>query len=74
LAGIAVGWSQLIGALLRLARTPGVRTVAVRRDSRTLVPEFESRCVAVPREARVVAPLAEDRLFVVPGEIRSIDA
>ena len=54
--------------------TPGIRTLFVRREIRTMTPGFESRSFAVQREVRVLAPAAEDRTLVVPKETRSIDA
>jgi hypothetical protein len=77
-AGIAAGGAQLEGVLgvvmRRLARTPGVRLVVIRKEVRALAANPEFRVVAIPRERRVMVPAVEQRMCAVPAEIRSIAA
>jgi hypothetical protein len=78
LTGVAAGGSQLegvLGVVMRhLAKTPGIRLVAIRKEVRALPVGAEVRVVAIPRERRLLVPALEQRMFAVPAEIRSIAA
>jgi len=74
LAGVATGWSRVIGVLLSAVGTSGRRTLRVRREARILPVAFESRSNLVRREARVMVPAAEDRTIHPHAENRDIDA
>jgi hypothetical protein len=73
-SGTVAGWAQTLGVFLSAVLTPVRRRLSVRRESRTLVVDFEARSVAVRREQRVLAAGAEDRTLAVEVETRSIDA
>jgi hypothetical protein len=74
LSGAAAGWAQALAAFLSAVLTPAHRRFAVRRESRTLVVDFEVRSVVVRREQRELAAGREDRTLEVQVETRSIDA
>ena len=78
LASVGAGASQIegvLGALMgRVAKTPGVRLIVIRKEVRALAVDPEVRVVAITRDRRVVVPAVEQRTFAIPAETRSIAA
>jgi hypothetical protein len=74
LAGVSIGWSRVVLAVLSSTGTPASRMALVGPEARTCQLALENRCLVVRREVRAITPAADDRTIHPQPETRSIDA